>query len=147
MKTLISIFAFVISIASAQAAMICVADFPANNPNGLPVSWWITIDSNFETANIEYSGGPRGGVQAEEFIVNSIPTRGEYNFNDGFSAEKFGFTFDGRETHIGMGFWTEKYREFKDGELIINVLRRPMGRSNPGMTELERAPLHCKTIK
>jgi hypothetical protein len=140
MKSLISIFTFVVAMSSAQATLNCVA-VPANNPNGLPVSWWITLDSKFETANVEYSGGPRGGVQAGELIQRSIPTGG---FNDGFSVEDFGFTFDGRETHIGLGFVTESYQEYKTGEIIISVERT--GRLR-GMTELERAPVYCKSIK
>ncbi len=124
-----------VSVASA-AKMECVADLPNNNPNGLPVAWWVTVDTESGTALVDYSGGPTGGVSAELVIPNVLP---DTSYVGGYDINYFGYTLNNRSVRLLLAF---KQANFQGPEMRFYI---PFRRGK--MRLLDVATADCRPAK
>jgi hypothetical protein len=125
-------------ICSASSTKIkCVADLPANNSYGLPVSWWIELDTDEDEAHVTYAGGPKDGVAAGQVVGHVLATE---EYAGGWDISDFNYKVQDRELRVLLAFKEEGY---KSGEMRF---RAKMNRFKKGTKLLDVATAYCNPL-
>lgn len=138
MKSFVLAILIASSVCSANSTKIkCVADLPANNTYGLPVSWWIELDTDEDEAKVTYAGGPKDGVAAGNVIGNVLATE---EYAGGWDIGEFGYKVNDHDLRILMAF---KEEGFKSGEMRF---RAKLNRFKKGTKLLDVATAYCNPL-